>query len=149
MKVLQFAFAGGTDNPFLPHQYEHNSVVYTGTHDNDTTCGWFETATERERAFVRKYCGADGQEVHLDLIRLASRSVADFAIFPFQDVLGLGTEARMNFPGTVFGNWEWRFSWDQVKPEHALKMYEMTALFGRVRPDRLQLPSYPSEKRTP
>lgn len=149
MKVLQFAFAEGTDNPFLPHQYEHNSVVYTGTHDNDTTCGWFETATERARAFVRKYCGADGQEVHLDLIRLASRSVADFAIFPFQDVLGLGTEARMNFPGTVFGNWEWRFSWDQVKPEHALKMYEMTALFGRVRPDRLQLPSYPSEKRTP
>jgi 4-alpha-glucanotransferase len=149
MKVLQFAFVGGPDSPFLPHRYEHNSVVYTGTHDNDTTRGWFATATERETAFVRKYCCANGQDIHLDLIRLASRSVADLAIFPFQDVLGLDTDARMNYPGTVFGNWEWRFSWDQVKPEHALKMYEITALFGRVHPDRLELPSYPSEKRTP
>jgi len=137
MKVLQFAFGEGPENAFLPHRYERNCVVYTGTHDNDTTRGWLATATEREKAFLHKYCGSSGEETHIDLIRLASRSVADLAIFPFQDVLGLGTEARMNFPGTVHGNWEWRFSWDQVKPEHALRMYEIAALYGRANPDRL------------
>lgn len=149
MKVLQFAFGGGPDNLFLPHHYEHNSVVYTGTHDNDTTRGWFESATDREKAFVKKYCGGNSQEVHLDLVRLASRSVADLAIFPFQDVLGLGSEARMNFPGKALGNWDWRFSWDQVGPEHAVKMHEIAALFGRVAPDRLDLPAYPSGRRLP
>jgi 4-alpha-glucanotransferase len=147
MKVLQFAFAEGPENNFLPHRYEHNCVAYTGTHDNDTTCGWFATATEREKAFLHKYCGSNGEEVHWDLIRLASRSAADLAIFPFQDVLGLGTEARMNFPGTEQGNWEWRFSWDQVRPEHAQRMYEIAALYGRANPDRLQLPAYVATKR--
>jgi 4-alpha-glucanotransferase len=141
MKVLQFAFGGGPDNPFLPHRYEPNSVVYTGTHDNDTTRGWFESTTDREREFVRKYCGIDGHNVQLDLIRLASRSVADLAIFPFQDVLGLGSEGRMNFPGKTLGNWDWRFAWDQVGPEHALRMYDVTALYGRATPDRLELPA--------
>jgi 4-alpha-glucanotransferase len=149
MKVLQFAFAGGPDNPFLPHHYEQNSVVYTGTHDNDTTKGWYESATEREKAFVKKYCGGNGHEVSCDLMRLASRSVADMAIFPFQDVLNLGTEGRMNFPGKALGNWDWRFSWDQVGPEHALRMYEMSALYGRVAPDRLNLPEYPQNRRRP
>ena len=149
MKVLQFAFAGGPDNPFLPHHYEQNSVVYTGTHDNDTTRGWFDSATEREKTFVKKYCGVDGCNVHFDLIRAASESVADLAIFPFQDVLGLGTECRMNFPGKALGNWDWRFSWDQVGPEHALKMYELSALYGRIMPDRLVLPEYPQNRRRP
>jgi 4-alpha-glucanotransferase len=147
MKVLQFAFAEGPENNFLPHRYERNCVVYTGTHDNDTTRGWFATASEHEKAFVRKYCGSSGEEVHRDLIRAASASVADLAVFPFQDVLGLGTEARMNFPGTAQGNWEWRFSWEQVKPEHALTMYEIAALYGRANPDRLQLPAHVAEKR--
>ena len=149
MKVLQFAFGGGPDNPFLPHRYEHNSVVYTGTHDNDTTRGWFESATDREKAFVKKYCGGNCHEVQSELIRIASRSVADLAIFPFQDVLGFGSEARMNFPGKALGNWDWRFSWDQVDPEHALKMYDIAALYGRVSPDRLELPPYPAQKRMP
>ena len=149
MKVLQFAFAEGPANPFLPHRYEHHCVVYTGTHDNDTTRGWFAAATEREKVFIRKYCHTDGKEIHLDLMRIASRSAADLSIFPFQDVLGLGTEGRMNFPGTVFGNWEWRFSWDQVGPEHALTVYEISALNGRTEPNRLELPPYPAEKRTP
>ncbi len=149
MRVLQFAFAGGPDNPFLPHHYEQNSVVYTGTHDNDTTKGWYESATEREKAFVKKYCGANGHEVQFDLMRLASRSVADMAIFPFQDVLSLGTEGRMNFPGKALGNWDWRFSWDQVGPEHALRVYELSALYGRVAPDRLNLPEYPQNRRRP
>jgi 4-alpha-glucanotransferase len=149
MKVLQFAFGGGPDNPFLPHRYEPNSVVYTGTHDNDTTRGWFESATEREKAFARKYCGGNDQEIQFDLIRLASRSVADLAIFPFQDVLGLGSEGRMNFPGKALGNWDWRFSWDQVGPGHALRMYDLSAMYGRVTPDRLELPPYPERRRLP
>jgi 4-alpha-glucanotransferase len=147
MKVLQFAFAGNPDNPFLPHRYKHNSVVYTGTHDNDTTLGWFLSATEREKTFAKRYCGSNDQTICDDLIRCASRSVADLAIFPFQDVLGLGSEARMNFPGTTLGNWNWRFTWDQVGPHHALKMYDFAALSGRTVPDRLNLPALPEGRR--
>lgn len=80
-------------------------------------------------------------------MRAASQSVADLAIFPFQDVLGLGSDARMNFPGTALGNWDWRFAWEQVGPEHAQKMYEIAALSGRALPDRLNLPVYPVGKR--
>ena len=147
MKVLQFAFAGGPENLFLPHHYEHNSVVYTGTHDNDTTIGWFDTATEREKTFARKYCNSDGKNICDDLIWAASRSVVDLAIVPFQDVLGLGTEGRMNFPGKALGNWNWRFSWDQVGPEHGLKMYDIAALTDRTLPDRLKLPPIPPGRR--
>jgi 4-alpha-glucanotransferase len=143
MKVLQFAFEGNPDNPFLPHCYERNSVVYTGTHDNDTTQGWFHTAAEREKKFMRKYCNSNEESVCDELIRCASRSVANLSIFPFQDVLGLGSEGRMNFPGKALGNWDWRFSWEQVGPEHALKMYEITALSGRTSPDRLNLRELP------
>lgn len=132
MKVLQFAFADGPENVFLPHHYEQNCVVYTGTHDNDTTRGWYEKATHVERDFVRRYCSTDGREIQWDLIRLASRSLADLAIFPLQDILGLGSEGRMNFPGTAEGNWEWRFSWSQVGPEHAKRIHELSALFGRI-----------------
>ena len=132
MKVLHFAFAEGPENVFLPHHYEENCVVYTGTHDNDTTRGWYEKATHVERDFVRRYCSTDGREIQWDLIRLASRSLADLAIFPFQDILGLGSEGRMNFPGTAEGNWEWRFSWSQVAPEHAKRIHELSALFGRI-----------------
>lgn len=149
MKVLQFAFASGPESGFLPHHYEHNSVVYTGTHDNDTTLGWFNAASERERSFVRKYACTDDNNIHWDLIRLALKSVADLAVVPFQDVLGLGSEGRMNFPGTALGNWEWRFSWSQVHPEHAAKMYETAALFGRTSSERLELPAYPTGKRLP
>jgi len=149
MKVLQFAFGGRPDNPFLPHRYQPNSVVYTGTHDNDTTCGWFKSATEHERVFATKYCGCQPSGIPIELMRLASRSVADLAIFPFQDVLGLGSDGRMNFPGKALGNWEWRFSWDQVGPEHALRAYEISALYGRVASDRLQLPTFPQGRRLP
>ncbi|MEX0737085.1 MAG: 4-alpha-glucanotransferase, partial [Bacteroidota bacterium] len=77
-------------------------------------------------------CSTDGREIQWDLISLASRSLADLAIFPFQDILGLGSEGRMNFPGTAEGNWEWRFSWSQVGPEHAKRIHELSALFGRI-----------------
>ncbi len=141
MKVLQFAFSDGPANAFLPHQYHENSVVYTGTHDNDTTVGWFKAATKAERSFLTQYVRTDGREIHWDLIRLALRSVAVMSIFPFQDILGLDSEDRMNLPGTTKGNWEWRFSWDQVHPEHASRLYQETALSSRTSPDRLELPA--------
>jgi 4-alpha-glucanotransferase len=149
MRILQFAFAGDTKNNFLPHNYISNTVVYSGTHDNDTTIGWFNTATEREREFVKKYVGTDGREIHWDLIRIASQSAADMAVFPLQDVLGLGTEARMNMPGHALGNWAWRFTWDQVQSWHALKLYEISALTNRTNADKLNLPPYPAGKVQP
>jgi 4-alpha-glucanotransferase len=141
MKVLQFAFSDGPANAFLPHHYHENSVVYTGTHDNDTTVGWFKTATIAERSLLAKYVGTAGREIHWDLIRLALQSVALMSILPFQDILGLDTTSRMNLPGTTKGNWEWRFSWDQVRPEHAKRLYEETAIASRTSPDRLDLPT--------
>lgn len=149
MRILQFAFAGDPKNSFLPHNYTSNTVVYSGTHDNDTTIGWFKSATEREREFVKKYVNSDGSEIQWDFIRLASESVADMAIFPMQDVLGLGNEARMNMPGNALGNWSWRFVWEQVLPWHAMKMYEIAALTNRTSPERLNLPAYPSGKVQP
>ncbi|MFA7269011.1 MAG: 4-alpha-glucanotransferase [Sterolibacterium sp.] len=140
MRILQFAFSGETDNPYLPHNFVSNTVVYSGTHDNDTAVGWFQSAEPRERMFASKYLGSDGSEIHWDLIRTASQSVADIAIYPFQDILGLGTEHRMNLPGKQSGYWEWRFTWDQVNASHADRLYEMTAVHGRCPLDRLNLP---------
>jgi 4-alpha-glucanotransferase len=139
MKVLHFAFSDGPDNSFLPHHYHENSVVYTGTHDNDTTVGWFKNATPQERSFLTKYVKTDGREIHWDLIRLAMQSVAAMSIFPLQDILGLESGDRMNLPGTTKGNWEWRFSWDQVNPTHAARLYEETAIASRTSADRLSL----------
>jgi 4-alpha-glucanotransferase len=139
MKVLQFAFSGDPEHAFLPHRYEQNCVVYTGTHDNDTTRGWYEKASNHERDFVRRYCKTDGREIQWDLIKFALDSVADIAVIPFQDVIGLGSEGRMNIPGTIEGNWEWRFGWDQVGSYLADRLYELTALYGRCNPGRLNL----------
>lgn len=109
MKVLQFGFTG-PDNPFMPHNYVPNCVAYTGTHDNNTAMGWYATAPESERDFARRYLGVDGHDFAWDLIRAVWKSVAVFAVTPMQDVLGLGGEARMNFPSKLGGNWEWRMS---------------------------------------
>ncbi len=149
MRILQFAFAGDPKNSFLPHNYVSNTVVFSGTHDNDTTIGWFNSATEREREFAKRYIGSDGAHINWDFIRIASQSVASMAVFPFQDVLGLGNEARMNMPGQALGNWSWRFTWDQVHPWHADRLYEITALTKRTNPDRLNLPLYPNDKVQP
>ncbi|MBW7889212.1 MAG: 4-alpha-glucanotransferase [Bacteroidetes bacterium] len=149
MRILQFAFAGDMKNTFLPHAYEPNTVVYSGTHDNDTTIGWFKTATEREREFVKRYVGNDCKDISWEFIRLAMQSVADMAVFPIQDVLSLDTEARMNMPGKALGNWAWRFTWDLFQPWHALKLYELSALTNRTKPDRLTLPEYPNGKKQP
>ena len=105
MKVLQFAFGDDFRNPYLPHNHVQSCVVYTGTHDNDTTRGWYRSAQEKEKDHVRRYLARDGSDVSWDLIRVAWMSVADLAIAPLQDVLDLGSEARMNFPGRPNGNW--------------------------------------------
>ena len=131
MRILHFAFGGGADNAYLPHHHEPDSVVYTGTHDNDTTPGWWAAASEHEREHVRAYLGCDGQDIHWSLIRAACASVADTAIVPLQDVLGLGGEHRMNLPGRGEGYWEWRFEWRQVLPEHAQRLAALCALYGR------------------
>ena len=142
MRVLQFAF--GTDpqaRTFLPHNYERNSVAYTGTHDNDTTFAWFHDCgfpqrakeqCEKERRMALAYLGVKdgGREIHWDMIRAVWSSVANLAIAPVQDLLGLGSEARMNLPGTTEGNWEWRL---EALPDAAVleRLGEMTGLYGR------------------
>jgi 4-alpha-glucanotransferase len=131
MRILQFAFGSGSGNSFLPHNHEPDTVVYAGTHDNDTTLGWWASAPEAERHYVREVLATDGREFHWDMIRAACASVADLAVHPMQDVLGLGTEARMNYPGQESGWWRWRFSWDQVKPEHARRLADLARIYRR------------------
>jgi len=133
MKILQFAFGGGTDNHFLPFNHDRNFIVYTGTHDNDTTLGWFHTLPDWERDVLLNYLGCTGDKgIHWDLIRLAMGSVANQAIFPVQDILGLGTEARMNFPSKPDGNWQWRY-WDgALSQEVGDRLRFFTEIYGRA-----------------
>src|SRR5262249_48301832 len=116
---------------FVPHTYPRRAVVYTGTHDNDTTLGWYASAPESERAAARAYLGTDGEQIHWDMIRAISVSVANQAIVPMQDFLGLGTEARMNRPGTLAGNWEWRMSAGSPSTALAARIREMIQIYGR------------------
>jgi 4-alpha-glucanotransferase len=135
MRVLQFAFGGGGDNAFLPHNYVRNSVVYTGTHDNDTTAGWFKSLDSKARAAVRDYVPAARSDGKWDpawaLIRLAWSSVADRAIAPLQDVLGLGSKARINTPGTATGNWRWRVREEMLRGNALDGLEELTTVYGR------------------
>ncbi len=131
MRVLQFAFGGATEDRFLPHMYEHDTVVYTGTHDNDTTRGWYEHINEAERDRVRRYLACDGRNIAWDMIRAAWMSVADLAVTPLQDVLDLGSQARMNTPGQPAGNWSWRFTPGQLQPWHRDRLGDLTSLYAR------------------
>jgi 4-alpha-glucanotransferase len=131
MRVLQFAFGEGSDHAFLPHNYERQTVVYTGTHDNDTTRGWYASAPEKVRDHVRRYLARDARDIAWDFIRLAWSSVADYAIAPLQDVLDLGPEARMNFPGRGAGNWCWRFTEAMLSPATLDRLGDLTRLYGR------------------
>jgi 4-alpha-glucanotransferase len=132
MRVLHFAFGGQVNDRFLPHNYdERNTVVYTGTHDNDTTVGWYRHLGEKEKQFLHRYLPGAGQDVAWDLIRLAWSSVADYAIIPLQDVLGLPSEARMNFPGRPVGNWSWRLLPGQLHQGHIDRLGELTWLYAR------------------
>jgi 4-alpha-glucanotransferase len=130
MKVLQFGFDAKEKNDHLPHGYVRNSVVYTGTHDNNTVTGWFNAASEAERALALRYLASDGTEIHWDFIRGALASSAHFAITPMQDILGLGSETRMNLPGTLGANWQWRMTAaDTGTPAERLR--ELSQLYGR------------------
>ena len=132
MKILQFAFGGGGDHEYLPHNFEPGTVVYTGTHDNDTTRGWWDAARESERRFAGTYLACGTDDVHWGMVRAALNSVAHLAVFPLQDVLGLPSPHRMNLPGTLGGgNWTWRFSWDMVGAEPGRVLGLMTAASGR------------------
>ncbi|MDM7986063.1 MAG: 4-alpha-glucanotransferase [Smithella sp.] len=132
LKVLHFAFAPDGSSIYLPHRYEKNCLVYTGTHDNDTTIGWFGELGEAERHFMDDYLGGvDEHCVHWQLIRLAMRSVADVCIIPMQDVLGLPSSARMNKPQTSQGNWRWRLAPGQFDEATRQKLAHMTWLYGR------------------
>ena len=135
MKVLLFAF--GDDlaaNPYIPHNLSRHCIVYTGTHDNNTARGWFENEAPpetRERLFGYLGREVSVEDVPWELIRLAMMSVADRAVFPLQDILGLGAEARMNRPSTTEGNWRWRLLPEQLTPAIAENLREMTELSGR------------------
>jgi 4-alpha-glucanotransferase len=131
MKVLQFAFGSDGANPALPHNYSPNMVVYTGTHDNDTSLGWYDSLDEKTKHRVRVYTGTDGSTVNWALMRLALNSVAKMAIFPLQDVLGLGSEARLNVPGKAHGNWTWRYEADDLDQETANSLCELSTVSGR------------------
>jgi len=144
MRILQMAFGNDPKaDHYRPHNYTKRCVVYTATHDHNTTRGWFtaqpgkettqtKAEIEQERAFVRRYLGTDGKEIHWDFIRLAFSSVAEIAICPLQDVLGLGTSARMNRPGTLKGNWEWRLEPHALTEKHGKRLRDLTHIYGRL-----------------
>ncbi len=134
MKVLQFAFGSGPTDPFLPHNFTRDHVAYTGTHDNDTTLGWYQvTSTEGERDYARKYLGSDGSDIAWDMIRLAWASIANTAMITVQDLLSLGHEARMNMPSTVGPpNWCWRLLPGALSDATAARLRELTAIYGRM-----------------
>ncbi len=132
MRILQFAFGGDPTNTYLPHHHEPDGVVYPGTHDNDTSVGWWATAGDAERRFASDYLGSDGQDIAWTLIRTACASVADTAIYAMQDVLSLTTDSRMNQPGDGDGWWTWRMQWQQLQPWHAQRLRELCRLFDRL-----------------
>jgi len=144
MRILQFGFGSDTKNIDLPHNYVQNVVAYTGTHDNDTTIGWFQSVAgegstrtaaqiKRESEFCLSYLNSDGSEINWDFIRGVWASVANTAIVPLQDLLGLGTEARMNLPNSTSGNWNWRYKPNALTPEVAERLKKLTDLYGRAR----------------
>jgi 4-alpha-glucanotransferase len=144
MRILQFGFGSDTKNLDLPHNYVQNVAAYTGTHDNDTTVGWFHSVAgegstrtaaqiKREQEFCLSYLNTDGDEIHWDFIRGVWASVANTAIVPLQDLLGLGPEARMNLPNSTSGNWSWRYKPDALKHDAAERLRKLTELYGRTK----------------
>ena len=131
MKVMQFAFDGNSENPYLPHNHLQNSVVYTGTHDNDTTLSWYEDLPQEIKDSIKHYIGNSGEPMPWLLIEAAYRSVANWAIVPMQDLLSQGKGQRMNTPGIPEGNWVWRFQWDQVMDNLVTKINNLVVQFER------------------
>jgi len=131
MRIFQFAFSATPADPFLPHNYTSNCVAYTGTHDNDTSVGWYKSAPEKEQDLCRRYLARSGEDIAWDLIRGVWSSVAMFSICPLQDLLGLDTSARMNYPGKPSGNWGWRFVPEQIQPWLIERLKEYNFLYSR------------------
>ena len=130
MKVLQFAF-DAPESDYLPYLYPENCICYTGTHDNDTTVGWYQKASEKARDKVRRYMSCDGSNIHWDFMRTAISSTARYAIFPMQDVLGYGSDCRMNQPGVAGGNWSWRFHKNVLTDDLAQALRSTCEVYGR------------------
>ncbi|MDD2856016.1 MAG: 4-alpha-glucanotransferase, partial [Desulfuromonadaceae bacterium] len=131
MKIEQFAFDSDALNPYLPHNHEKRSIVYSGTHDNDTTVGWYNSLNESQRVRVGEYLGTGEEGIVDGILRTVLMSVADTAIIPLQDLIGLGSEARMNVPGMAFGNWSWRFRWDMIPAYMPSNIYAQIECYGR------------------
>jgi len=145
MAVLQFAFGGGSDNLYLPHNLETNSAIYPGTHDNDTTLGWYASADEPARDHVRRYFRVNGAEVGWDFVRAAYAAVSRLAVIPLGDLLSLGSEGRFNFPGKPAGNWQWRYrpaQLDRLFGPTAGYLRDLAGLYGRGAPGKAK-PSVP------
>jgi 4-alpha-glucanotransferase len=141
MKILQFAFQTDPTDPFLPHNYPRNCVAYTGTHDNDTTLGWYRSAPEKERDLCRRYLARSGDDIAWDLIRAVWSSVSTYALAPMQDFLSLGTEARMNLPGRLGGNWSWRVDSRAMTNEGLInRIRETNLLYSRMLGDEIAEP---------
>ena len=147
MRILQYAFGGDAKNLDLPHNYIRNCVAYTGTHDNDTAVGWFRSQSDdgstgdekeisRAQAHCLKYLNSDGTEIHWDFIRAVWASVADTAIAPLPDLLGLGTKGRMNLPATASNNWHWRMTKDSITDELTSRLKQLTETYGRCEKQR-------------
>jgi len=132
MKIFQFAFESDPDDAFLPHNYPVNCIAYTGTHDNDTTLGWYKSSSEEVRDFVRRYLGSSGEDISWEMTQGIWSSVAKLAIVPLQDILSLGTPARFNFPGRLGGNWSWRMSPGAFTEQLVGRLREMNYLYGRL-----------------
>ena len=132
--MLQFAFDESGESVYLPFRYDRNCIVYTGTHDNETTKGWLGNLTESGRDYVSRYTASEGKDMDecvWGLIRAAQSSVADVCVIPLQDYLCLGNEARMNTPSTLGDNWKWRLTKGQLQDEVLKRIYAMTKLYGR------------------
>lgn len=131
MKILQFAF-NNCENSYLPHNYDKdNYVVYTGTHDNDTTIGWYSEQSEKDKDYIRRYMNVNGESINWDLIRLSISSSAKYAIIPIQDIIGIGSEGRMNTPGVADGNWQFRFEAGELKEDMGEKLKYLCKIFNR------------------
>ena len=133
MKVLQFAFDSGSKNAYLPHNYNKNCVVYTGTHDNDTIKGWLETVSDNTLEYAKKYLNSKDDDLRKPLIISAMSSVADTCILTMQDLIGLGNDARMNTPSTLGGNWSWRAKPDYITEDIKKMLLDLTEIYGRER----------------
>ncbi|HET8808584.1 MAG TPA: 4-alpha-glucanotransferase, partial [Methylophaga sp.] len=132
MKILQFAFGGDASNPYLPHQHSQDSIAYTGTHDNNTTLGWYQALDEGAKNHLHQYAGPSSEEMPWLLNRMALQSVSSLAVLPMQDVLALDGTHRMNVPGTMEDNWRWRFHWDMLPADCAERLHHLNALYGRL-----------------